>query len=316
MQERNKHSLRLLAVALFAAVITGGCRGLDGPDGDASVEGEKAPEYAPEILELRSKIFDNTRALRIYLPPGYYDAGNSQRKYPVIYFNDGVLVFRNDRIALGQIANTLIEDGEIPPTIFVGIDNGASTDKTTNPLRDRANEFLPYPDVGPKGTDEPLPPHPQGKRYPEFIVTEVMPIVAMHYHVASGPSNTGIAGYSYGGTAALYTAITSPDIFGKLMIESTPLWMGAKGELMAEIHDAVRWPKQVYIGRGGHETDDPAVNAAGLKNLETLARAIRNASPRTCLKTFTDEAGGHSFTAWKGRLPVALKFLTNNGRCG
>ena len=41
----------------------------------------------------QSRVFRNTRFLRVWLPPGYDDAKNSGRHYPVLYLNDGQNLF-------------------------------------------------------------------------------------------------------------------------------------------------------------------------------------------------------------------------------
>jgi predicted alpha/beta superfamily hydrolase len=45
------------------------------------------------LHEFRSRIFHNTRFLRVWLPPGYDDAANAGRRYPVLYLNDGQNLF-------------------------------------------------------------------------------------------------------------------------------------------------------------------------------------------------------------------------------
>ena len=45
------------------------------------------------LREFRSRFFRNTRFLRVWLPPGYDDAENSTRRYPVLYLNDGQNLF-------------------------------------------------------------------------------------------------------------------------------------------------------------------------------------------------------------------------------
>ena len=45
------------------------------------------------LHEVRSRVFKNKRFLRVWLPPGYSDAENSGRYYPVLYLNDGQNLF-------------------------------------------------------------------------------------------------------------------------------------------------------------------------------------------------------------------------------
>jgi len=254
-----------------------------------------------DIISLRSEVFDNTRSLRVLLPPGYREQPHAH--YPVFYLNDGVMVFR-DQVGIQRVAQDLFSSGAIPPTIFVGIDNGASTDRTTNPPDDRANEFLPYPDVS---TDNPEPPAPQGKKYPSFVLGEVMPCIENAYRVALGPQNTGIGGFSYGGTAALYTAVSRPGQFGALLLESTPLWMGVDEQLMRDVGEARDWPSRVYTGVG---TVEAAGLPAGLSAYpDKLVESISHSSPRTAVLAVTEEGAEHAPSAWGGRLRDALTFL-------
>ena len=47
------------------------------------------------LHEFRSRIFRNTRFLRVWLPSAYDDPENSNRRYPVLYLNDGQNLFES-----------------------------------------------------------------------------------------------------------------------------------------------------------------------------------------------------------------------------
>lgn len=264
-----------------------------------------------EVLELTSAVFSNTRAIRVLLPPGYRDPANTTRMYPVLYLNDGIMAFRPAAINVEAAVHGLINRGEIPPILVVGIDNGASTKESKNPLVDRANEFLPYPDVGfaPNKLYAANPPEPQGARYPGFVTNEVMPLIESRFRVAKDPENTAIGGFSYGGVAALHTALTRPEVFGKLLLESTPLWIGPDLQLLKAAGAARRWPAVVSIGNGSSESPDLVIKAEGQREVEVLRKAIVAASPGTRLRVFTGEGDIHDPAAWRKRLPGAIKFL-------
>ena len=66
-----------------------------------------------ELLTLHSKVFSNTRTIRVWLPPGYYDPSQAKTAYPVFYFTDGIATF--DGRHLDQIAEQLIRGNKIRP---------------------------------------------------------------------------------------------------------------------------------------------------------------------------------------------------------
>src|SRR5271165_2279653 len=153
------------------------------------------------LHELQSRIFRNTRMLRVWLPPGYSASENQARHYPVFYLNDGQNLFDPETAYIGidwqddESADRLLRDGRIPPLILVGIDNTQ---------KDRPKEYLPYRSFNP-----PIM-RPQGKRYPDFLLNEVMPFLYQRYRIARGPENTGLGGSSLGAIDSLYTAMARP----------------------------------------------------------------------------------------------------------
>jgi predicted alpha/beta superfamily hydrolase len=258
-----------------------------------------------EMLEMTSNVFHNSRYLRILLPDGYRAPENVARPYPVLYFNDGTVVFDAGIYHLEKVVNQLTKTGDVPPIIIVGIDNGACTDQTNDPLIDRAKEFLPYPDVGsPSHPYAPNPPQPQGKLYPRFLIDEVMPFIEKHYRVKTGPSNTGLAGSSYGAVSALYTLINNPGVFGKLLLESPPLWIGPHYQILREAEDCKQWPSSVYLGYGTNEGEAKETVING-ERLAVIFRRFRNVR----FKYVEDVGAKHDFSAWARRLPEALRFL-------
>ncbi|HTH38140.1 MAG TPA: alpha/beta hydrolase-fold protein [Pyrinomonadaceae bacterium] len=261
--------------------------------------------------QMESKVFDNTRAIRVLLPPGYADAENTTL-YPVLYLNDGAMVFK--RFDIQKTVHGLINAKAIPPLILVGIDNGGSTDKTKNAGTDRSNEYLPYPDVGfgPDNLYAPDPADPAGRKYPDFL-NEVMAFVGSKYRVKSGPENTGIGGASYGGVAAVYAVMNRPGVFGKLLIESTPLWIGPDKRLLKDVAETKAWPGKVYIGLGTKETPNETVNKAGRADFDRFVSLLGKKSGETELRSVLEPEGKHEPAYWAKRFPVALKFLYGNG---
>ena len=124
----------------------------------------------------------------------------------------------------------------------------------------------------------------------------------------AGPENTGLGGASYGGLAALYTVIHNPGTFGRLLLESTPLFL-SDFAAFREAKAASRWPARISIGVGTKETDDEALAKAAAPNMEALRSAVLRGSPRSEVKLLVEPGATHGSEAWRRRLPAALEFL-------
>ena len=256
-----------------------------------------------EKFELSSKVFDHTRTVRVFLPPGYGDPVNRERTYPVLYMFDGQNLFDAclafDHVHEWQLDETvtrLIGEGKVEPLIVVGLDNAREK---------RAYEYLPWPD----SIQDPGAPPPAGRRLPEFLIKEVMPAIEGKYRIAKGPENTGIGGSSYGGTAALYVGINAPAIFGKVLAESPILFIG-NGELVRYTSFLTMAPMKVFMAFGGQEWGVPGGSEAQIKMIGTVEANLKNAlmSPSEVLYVYEADAA-HNEQAWAKRLPQALTFL-------
>jgi len=261
------------------------------------------PGRAPIVeVTLRSKVFNNTRTLRVLLPPGYDDPQHRHVRYPVFYFLDGIAAF--DAWGVPPSARELWARKVIPPMIFVGIDNGGSTLESTNPIRDRASEYLPYPD---QSWTTPDSPRPQGELLPSFLFDEVMPLIASRFRTSADPGTTGLAGDSFAGAAALYTAMKYPARFGFVLIESPALHIG-DGRLLSDATKAVAWPRMVYLGVGTKEGDTPEIQAEMLTNVRAL-HSLLQTRPGVRVHLEITAGAAHGYAAWGQRLPGALRWL-------
>lgn len=256
---------------------------------------------APDVrtLPLTSGVFRNTRDIRVYLPPGYDSAAARSVTYPILYLNDGFAVFAQRAWDAPRALDELIRAGTVPPMILIGIDNAASIDGAKTPLLDRASEYLPYPDAY-----EPDLPSPRGQDYPRFLFEEVMPLVERTFRVDR--DRVSLGGSSYGGIAALYSAIVAPRRISGLLLESTPFFMF--NERLTREAAAARWPAVVYVGIGTKETDDTQVLAKGALAMDHFVSAAKAAGARVVVNRV--EGASHNSAAWKARFPAALVALS------
>jgi predicted alpha/beta superfamily hydrolase len=252
---------------------------------------------------LKSAIFGNERTIRVLLPPGYGDAVNKDRRYPVLYMLDGQNVFdaclsdvSHHEWGVDEIVQRLIAAGKIPPLIVVGVDHAG---------KDRAREYLPYKDfAGNPDMDEPA-----GKLFPDFMTREVMPLVDGRYRTLPGQPNTGIGGSSYGGDATLYALLAKPNTFGYGLIESPVLWIGM-GQLVRDTDPLVALPVKVFVGFGGKESGDPVHSEKMIGLIRRVESNFHAAGYGvTNFRFVLDPDALHTEAAWEKRLPGALEFL-------
>lgn len=253
--------------------------------------------------DLKSEIFGNTRIVRVLVPPGYSAPENKDRRYPVLYMLDGQNLFdaclspvSKHEWEIDETVDRLVRDKSLPPIIVVGIDNAGEK---------RSLEYLPYKDF----VGQPDMAEPYGKRLPDFVVKEVMPLVDGQYRTLKGHDNTGIGGSSYGGLAALYALMARPNEFGYGLIESPVLWIGM-GQLVRDTDPFMAAPKKVYIAFGGKEIENPAIQERLVGLIRRVETNLINAGYNDSnLRVVVDPEAKHSETAWAKRFPEAVKFL-------
>jgi predicted alpha/beta superfamily hydrolase len=293
----------LLLVAAAAGVV--GC-------GRPSASADRGSAAALRVHEFRSAVFGNVRSLRVLVPPGYDDPAHAGRRYAVLYLNDGQNLFDSATAVLNaaewhvdETVTALVRAGQIEPLLVVGVDNAGR--------RSRAREYLPFPDA----FLQPPEPDPLGRRYPGFLVDEVLPFVAARYRTQAGPEQTGLGGSSYGALAALYTASVRPGVFGRLLLESPSLYVDSAA-ILALAGRVPDWPGRVYLGVGTHEmggaercrpasAGDGGEAVADVRRLAALL-ADRGLAPAR-LRVAVEPCGAHEERAWARRLPEALRFL-------
>jgi predicted alpha/beta superfamily hydrolase len=255
------------------------------------------------LHEFRSRIFRNTRFLRVWLPPGYDDSLNAGRRYPVLYLNDGQNLFEAATSFTGvewqvdETADRLIRERLIPPLIIVGLDNAA---------RARIREYMPHRSL------HPILLRGQGSRYPDFLSKEVMPFIARNYRVATGPENTGLGGSSLGALISLYIAAVRPGMFGRLLLESPSLWASNRQMIRASREVKV-WPERIFLATGTAEAGREDRNRSVVDDVRELAGIFRRAGlDDRRLRLVIEDGATHHEASWARRFPEALGFLFGN----
>jgi predicted alpha/beta superfamily hydrolase len=277
------------------------------------VEAQALPQSSPpeakkatvtgdlRLHPFQSRILGNQRMLRVWLPPGYDDVVNRRRRYPVLYLNDGQNLFDAATSYIGvewqadEAADRLIRENRIPAMIIVGIDNAQ---------KDRAKEYLPYPNQKPPFLKV------QGKIYPAFLTKEVMPFINHTYRTANGAENTGLGGSSFGAIISLHTIMARPGVFGRVLLESPSLFVSGR-QLLRDSETFRQWPQRIFLAIGtmeaGHEQKFDQQVVSDVRDLEEILRKAGLGEDR--VKVEIEDGATHNEAAWAKRLPEALVFL-------
>lgn len=147
------------------------------------------------IDSLYSKHLENdmgenpTRALSVYLPPGYEQGA---QRYPVIYFLHGFLGDHTLWPSMVEVLDYAIETHRIRPFILVVSDQRTTYDGSF------------YSNSGLYGNWE------------DFTAYDLVDYMDTHYRTLPDVGSRGITGHSMGGYGALKLAMHHPDIFGSV----------------------------------------------------------------------------------------------------
>lgn len=230
----------------------------------------------------------NRRDVLIYLPSSY--EAEPERRYPVIYMQDGQNVFDPHTSFAGhwQAGGALAHHARSGyEAIVVAIPNMGSA---------RLAEYTPHPDLIRGGGD--------GDRYVAFLVETVKPFIDTRVRTLRTPEHTAIVGSSLGALIALYALFRSPWTFGVAGVLSPALWF-ADGRIFDFVREQKPLHARIHLDIGTNEGPDALEDARQMKELLTERGFISGVS----LSYFEDVGARHNERAWARRFRKALPFL-------
>lgn len=251
------------------------------------------------LNELYSPQLHNRREILVYLPPSY---ATSERRYPVIYMHDGQNLFDASTSFAGEwgVDETLDElSQEGIESIVVGIPNLGS---------ERVKEYSPFVDRRHGGG--------LGDLYVDFIADTLKPLIDSTFRTRTERAHTGIFGSSMGGLISLYAYFQRPETFGFVGAMSPSFWF-AGGAILPYIRNARPNLGRVYLDIGEKESPSarrwwqiPLLDSLRQSHCQRVASLLeRKGCGDESLRFVVDPEGEHNESAWRRRLPDALRFL-------
>ncbi len=258
-----------------------------------------------QVVSLASRVYGDTRLLRVWLPPGYSSSEASKMRYPVLYLFDGQDLFDlcttrpgQDEWHVDEIVTDLIAKGAVQPLIVVGIDNSGPGH--------REEEYSRYSAMA----DAP-------QKLSAFMNSEVVSLVDRRFRTISDRTHRGVGGASLGSLAALTLLLDQPDTFGLGLLESTSLQNG-NGRVLQETSQIVQGPLRVSIGVGTTEVPPSEAAAHGFPYFDDAAVAMNRTLADNMKKSLMNhpevkltvqQGGQHQDRYWSERFGPAVRFL-------
>lgn len=253
------------------------------------------PAYLPKVITI-SEEFEipqliKTRRISALVPHDYHE---SDRRYPVLYLQDGQNLF-DDYAPFGNWAvdkklAVLAERG-MDDVIIIAIDHAEE---------DRIEEFTPSmkTKLG-RGS---------GKQYVRFLSDTLKPHVDKHFRTKPERQFTGIGGSSMGGLISIYAGFMYPEVYSKLLVFSPSLWVvpGIHFEIMSFDES---YGMNIYLYAGGEESKFM------VPNIERFVNTVEEQGLGNSIKfnLSIDPQGKHNEARWGEEFPKAVEWLFFNG---
>lgn len=205
----------------------------DPPGMTPLIQSEVGTPNPPVSLTIPSAVLGEERRVYVQLPEGYE---SSRSRYPVLVVLDGEWLFELARAHVRFASEYEVMDVTIPRMIVVGIEN-----------IDRDRDYVPTGD--PKDPPD-FDTAGEADVFLKFLREELFPLLDRQYRTA--PSRT-VVGWSFGGLAAMYSAIAMPELFDAYLCIGPAIWWD--GDLLFEMWREARFdrPKRMVVTLGSNE---------------------------------------------------------------
>ncbi|HVF96653.1 MAG TPA: alpha/beta hydrolase-fold protein [Flavisolibacter sp.] len=224
------------------------------------------------------------RRVWIYLPQSY---ATSNKKYPVLYMQDGQNLFDNATSSFGEwgvdeaLDSLCMDKGEV---IVVGVDHGSEK---------RINEYSPF-DTEQHGKGE-------GDAYVDFLANTLMPYINRHYRTKKSAGYTAVAGSSMGGLISFYAMLKYPNKFGAAGVFSPAFWVAPELKEYA-IKRAPKVKGRMYFYAGDKEGDRMVPDMF-------MVMEVLNKHSKVQVESRIRPEGQHSESMWREEFPLFYNWL-------
>jgi enterochelin esterase-like enzyme len=231
-----------------------------------------------EKFEIPSLGLGSKRTVTMYTPAGVI---GSTKALPLILLFDGESYLTD--VATSTILDNMIAGKAIPPVVVAFVHTQGTRDDDLQP----------------------------NDKYQQFLAQDLVPWIRKRYRVSQDPRLNVVAGSSFGGLAAAYTAFVHPEIFGNVLSQSGSYWWSPTylqdvspspnaGWMVKKFAESAPKPLRFYMSVGLWEGSGML---SGNRILHSVLRGKKNEV------IYSEVVSGHNYLNFQSTLPEGLVAL-------
>jgi enterochelin esterase-like enzyme len=231
-----------------------------------------------EKCEIPSPVLGSKRSVTMYTPAHY--AANS-KTLPLVLVFDGESYITD--VVTPTMLDNMIRNQAIPPAVVAFVHTQGTRDDDLQP----------------------------NEKYQQFLAQDLVPWIRKHYRVSHDPRLNVVAGSSFGGLAAAYTAFVHPEIFGNVLSQSGSYWWSPTylqdvapspnaGWMVKKFAESAPKPLRFYMSVGLWE-------GAGMLSGNRLLHAVLTGKKNEVI--YNEVVSGHNYLNFQSTIPEGLVAL-------
>jgi enterochelin esterase-like enzyme len=228
-----------------------------------------------EKFEIDSQVLSGKRTVTMYTPANYAGKG---KLLPLILQFDGESYIID--VAAPTMLNNMIAQKAIPPVVVAFLHSQGTRNEDLQP----------------------------NAKFQQFISAELVPWIRERYRISKDPKVNVVAGSSFGGLAAAYTAFVHPEIFGNVLSQSGSFWWSPTylqdvspspnaGWMVKQFAESALKPLRFYMSVGSWES-------AGMLSGNRMLRSVLTGKGNEVM--YSEVVSGHNYANFQQSFPDGL----------
>ena len=250
-------------------------RGSEAPSSPYLQRRSDVPSGSLKDVEIDSSVLGGKRTVTVYTPASYERNAN---RLPLILLFDGESYTAT--VPTPRILDNLIADAAIPPVVVAFVHSQGTRNDDLQP----------------------------NENFQKFISAELLPQLRNRYRINKDPKLNVVAGSSFGGLAAAYTAFMHSEIFGNVLSLSGSFWWSPNyaqgvspspnaGWMVKQFAESRPKPIRFYMSVGSWE-------GAGMLSANRILRSVLIGKGNKV--TYREDPVGHNYGNFQVTLPEGL----------